>query len=173
MFILLGLRSPRRYSPYMRHSPHRKLSPDFTFGSSGSGDLEGAQATITACTSCGLPFPMDNVFPDCSIQTSIISECELDARPAIRMNLMELEEDDQEKGEDDKEKEKTFPGAYPIEQAVYALDEPAKSPARHFVKVAQKNHFETDILPCRTVHPSTQYGFKELFFSFFVYFFDW
>lgn len=173
MFILLGLRSPRRYSPYVRHSPYRKLSRDFTFGSSGSGDLESAQLTITTCSSCGLPSPLDNVFLDCSIQASIITERELEARPAVGVNLREPEKNDQEKEEDDKEKEKTFPGAYPIEQVVHSLDDPAKSPARHFVKAAQKNHFETEVLSCPTVHPSAQYGFKELFFRFFTYFFDW
>jgi hypothetical protein len=201
----LGLRSPRRYSPYKRHSPYRKLSRDFTFGSlaSGSGDLESAQSTITTCTSCGRPSPVGNIFLDCSIQASIISEPESEARPAVR-DLREPEEDDQEKEmtfpgahrieqvvyalearpavrdlrepeEDDQEREMTFPGAYPIEQVVYALDEPraAKLPASHFVKVAQKNHFETEVLPCPTVHPSAQYGFKELFFSFFAYILDW
>jgi hypothetical protein len=164
MLILLGLRSTRRYSPYERHSPYRKLSRDFTFGSSGSGDLESAQPTITTCTSCGRPSPVGNIFLDCSIQASNISEPESEARPAVR-NLREPEEDDQEK-------EMTFPGAYPIEQVVYALDEPAKLPASHYIKVSQKNHFETEVLPCPTVHPSAQYGFKELFFSFFAYILD-
>ena len=160
MLILLGLRSPRRYSPYARHSPYRKLSRDFTFGSSGSGNLERAQPTVITCTSCGLPSPVDDVFLDCSIQASVISEPELESRPVFP-DLREPEEDNQEK-------EMTFPGAYPIEQIVYALDEPAKLRARHFVKVAQKNNFETDVLPCPTV-----YGFKELFFRFFAHFFDW
>ena len=64
----------------------------------------------------------------------------------------------------------TFPGAYPIEQVVYALNEPAKLPARHFVKAAQKSNFETEVLPCPTVHPSAQYRFEELFFRFFCLF---
>ena len=106
---------------------------------------------------------MNNVSLDCSIQTSINSERELEATPAAS-DLREPEEDDQEK-------EMTFPGAYPIEQVVYALDE-AKLPAKHF-NVAQKNHFETEGLPCPTVHLSFQYGFKELFFKFFAYFFEW
>jgi hypothetical protein len=165
MFILLGLRSPRRYSPYVRHSPYRRLSRDFTFGSSDSGDLETAQPTITTCTSCGLPSPVDNVSLDCSIQASIHSERELEVRPAAS-DLREPEEDDQEK-------EMTFPGAYPIEKVVYALDERAKLPARHFAKVAQKNRFETEVLLCPAVHPSAQCGFKELFFRFFAYFLDW
>ena len=165
MFIPLGLRSPRRHSPYVRYSPYRKLSRDVTFGSSGSCDLEGAQPTITSGTSCGFPSPVDNVFLDCSIQVSI-SECELEARPAVRVGLKEHEEDDQEK-------EMTFPGAYPIEQVVDALNEPLKLLARPSVKVAQKNHFETEILPCPTFHPPAQYGFKGLFFRIFACFFDW
>ena len=108
---------------------------------------------------------MDNVLLDCSIQASVIFERELEARPAVHVNLREPEEDDQEK-------EMTFPGAYPTEQVVYALNEPANLPARHFVKVAQKNHFETEVLPCPTVHPSAQYSFKELFFKILTYFFD-
>jgi hypothetical protein len=200
MLTLLGLRSPRRYSPYKRHSPYRKLSRDFTFGSSGSGDLESAQPTITTCTSCGRPSPVGNIFLDYSIQASIISEPESEA-PAVP-DLREPEEDDQEKEmtfpgahpieqvvyalevrpavrdlkepkEDDQEREMTFPGAYPIEQFVYALDEPAKLPAGHFVKIAQKNHLETEVFPCPTVHPSAKYSFKELFFSFFAYILDW
>jgi hypothetical protein len=62
---------------------------------------------------------VDNVFLDCGIQVSIISERELEARPAVCVNLREPEEDDQEK-------EMTFPGAYPIEQVVHVSDEPAK-----------------------------------------------
>ena len=154
---------------------------------------------------------MDNVFLDCGIQVSIISERELEARPAVCVNLRELEEDDQEKEmtfpgaypieqvahvsdeparrelegrpdvcvnlkepeEDDQEREMTFPGAYPLEQVVYALDEPAKFPARRFVKVPQKNHFETEVFPCPTVYPSGQYGFKELFFRISAYLFHW
>lgn len=166
MFIPLGLRSPRRYSPYVKYSPYRKLSRDFTFGSSGSGDLESAQPTIPCCKSCGLPSPVDNVFLDSSIQASNISERDLEVKPAVRVNLRELEEDNQEK-------EMTFPGAYPIEQVAYGLDEPAKLPAGHFVKVARKNHFETEVLPCPILHPPAQYVFKELFFRFFTYFFDW
>jgi hypothetical protein len=212
MFIPLGPRPQRRYSPYVRYSPYRKLSRDFPFGSSGSGDLESAQSTITSGTSCGLPSPVDNVSLDCSIQASIISEVselELEAGPAVRVNLKEPEDDDQEKEmtfpgayliqasiisevselelearpavrvnlnepeEDDQEKEMSFPGAYPIEQVVYSLDEPAKLRARHFVKVAQKNHFNSEVLPCPTTHPSAQHGFKELFFRVFAYFFDW
>jgi hypothetical protein len=199
MLTLLGLRSPRRYSPYEKRSPYRKLSRDFTFGSSGSGDLESAQPTITTCTSCGRPSPAGNIFLDSSIQASIISEPESEARPAVR-DLREPEEDVQEmemsfagahpieqvvyalearpavrdlREPEEDDQEMTFPGAYPIEQVVYALDEPAKLPASHFVKVAQKNHFETEVLPCPTVHPSAQYGFKELFFSFFAYILDW
>lgn len=157
MFIPLGLRPQGRYSPYVRYSSYRKLSRDFSFGSSGSGDLESAQPTITSSTSCGPSSPVD-----CSIQASIISEVSK-ARPAVRVNLKELEEDDQEK-------EMTFPGAYPIEQVVCALDERAK----HFVKVAhaQKNHFKSEFLPCPTVRPSAQHGFKESFFGIFAYFFD-
>jgi hypothetical protein len=199
MLTLLGLRSPRRYSPYERRSPYRKLSRDFTFGSSGSGDLESAQPTITTCTSCGRPSPAGNIFLDSSIQASNISEPESETRPAVR-NLREPEEDDQEKEmtfpgaypieqvvyalearpafrdlrepEEDQEREMTFPGAYPIEHVVYALDEPAKLTASNFVKVAQKNRFETEVLPCPTVQPSAQYGFKELFFGFFAYILD-
>lgn len=81
---------------------------------------------------------------------------------AVHVNLEEPEEDVQEK-------EMTFPGAYPIEQVVYALDEPP----RHFVKVAEKSFFETKVLPFPTVHPTAQYGFKNLFFKFFAYFFAW
>lgn len=165
MFIPLGFRPPRRYSPYVRYSPYRKLSRDFIFGSSGSGDLESAQPTITSGASCGPPSPVDNVFLDCGIQASVISERELEARPAVGVNLKEPEVDDLEK-------EMSFPGAYPIERVVYALDEPAKLRARYFVKVSQKNHFETEVLPCPTVHPSTQCGFKGLFSRIFAYFFD-
>ena len=154
MFILLGVRPPRRYSPYVRYSPYRKLSRD----------LESPQPTITSSTSCGLPSPVDNVFLDCSSQAFVISEGELETRPAVRVNLKESEEDHQEMA---------FPGAYPIEQVVYALDEPAKLCARCFVKIAQENHFETEVPPCPTVHPSTQCGFKGLFFRIFAYFFDW
>ena len=175
-FILLDLRSSRRYSPYVRYSPYRKLSRAFTLGSSGSGDLESARPTITPCASCGLPSRMDNILLDCSVQATIISECELEARPAVRLNLrepeaddQEKEENDQEKEEDDREKEMTFPGAYPVEQAVYALNEPAKLPARHFIKSAQKNHSETEV---PTVHRSAQYGFKDIFFKILTYFFN-
>jgi hypothetical protein len=115
----------------VRYSPCRKLSRDFTFGSSGTGDLECAQPTITSGSTCGLPSPVDNVFLDCSIQAPIISEGGFGARPAVHVNLSEPEE------EDDQEMEMTFPGAYPIEQVVYALDEPAKLPATHLVKLAQ------------------------------------
>lgn len=167
MLIPLGLRPQRRYSPYVRYSPYRKLSRDFLFGSAG---LESAQSTITSCTSCGLPSPVDNVSLDCSSQASIISEVsemELDARPTVRVNSKEPEE------EDDQEKEMTFPGAYPIEQVVYALDKSAKLRTRHLVKVAPKNHFKSEVPPCPTVHPSAQHGFKELLFRIIAYIFDW
>ena len=67
----------------------------------------------------------------------------------------------------------TFPGAYPIEQVVYALDKSAKLRTRHLVKVAPKNHFKSEVPPCPTVHPSAQHGFKELLFRIFAYIFDW
>ena len=165
MLILLDLRSPRRYSPYVRHSPYRTLSRDFSLGLSSSGDLEISQPAISTCTSCGRPSPVDNVFLNCSIRASVTSERELEARPVVH-DLREPEEDD-------REKEISFPGAYPIEQVVNALDEPATLPARHFVKVAQKKYSESGVHPCPTVYPSAQYGFKELFFRFFTYFFEW
>ena len=136
MFILLGLRSPRRYSPYVRYSPYRKPSRDFILRSSGSVDVESAQPTITTCTSCSFSSPEGNVLLDCTTQAPVISERELEARPAVRVNLREPEDDD-------REKEMTFPGAYPIEEVVYALNEPAKLPARHFVQAVQKNRFKT------------------------------
>ena len=149
----------------MRYSPYRKLSRDFTLESSGSGDVESAQPTITTCTSCGLPSPVDNVLLDCSVQAITISEREVEARPAVQVNLREPEADDQEK-------EMTFPGAYPFEQVVCALNEPpAKLPTRYFIKSTQKNHSETDS-EVPTVHPSAQYSFKELFFKILTYFFD-
>lgn len=117
----------------------------------------GAYPIEQVVTPCGLPSPVDNVFLDCSIQASIISERELEARPAVCINLREPE--------DDQEKEMTFPGAYPIEQVVHALDEPAK----HIFKAAQKNRFEAEGFPCPAVHPSVQHGFKELFFRIFAF----
>ena len=56
----------------------------------------------------------------------------------------------------------SLPGAYPIEEVVHALDEPAKPPTKRIVKVAQKKHFEaqTRISLYSTVHPSTKCSFK-------------
>ena len=162
--------------------------------------MEIAQPTISTCTSCGRPFPVDSGF-DCSVQVSITSEPELEARPVVgdlrepeegvlncsiqasvtsereleaRPVVCEPVEDDQV--EDDQEKEMSFPGAYPIEQVVYVLHEPANLPPRHSVKVAKKKYLESEVYHCptdATVYPSAQYGFKELFFRFLAYFFDW
>ena len=155
--------------------------------------MEIAQPIISTFTSCGRPFPVENSFLDCSIPASITSERELEARPVVG-DLREPEEDDldcsiqasntsereleatpvvcdlTEHVKDDQEKEMTFPGAYPIEQVVYALDEPAKSPPKHSVKVAQKEYLESEVYPCPTVYP---YEFKELFLRSFAYFFNW
>ena len=172
----------------MRRSPHRKLSRDFSLSSSSSGDLEVAQPTIPACTSCGRPFPVDDVFLDCSIPTSITSGHELEARPVVG-DLREPEQDVfncsiqssitserelearpvvcdlTEPVEDDQDKEMTFkfPGAYPIEQVVSALDEPASLPPRHSVEGSQKKISKTEVYP----------GFKELFLRLCAYVFDW
>ena len=199
LLIILGLRSLRRYSPYVRYSLYRKLSRDFSLGSSSSGDLEIAQPSVSTCTSCGRPFPVDNGSLDCSIQASFTSEPELEARPVVR-DLREPEEDVldcsiqasiiperelearpvvcdlREPVEDDQEKEMAFFGAYPIEQVVYVLHEPANLPPRHSVKVVKKKYLESEVYHCptdATVYPSAQYGFKELFFRFLAYFFDW
>ena len=173
----------------MRRSPHRKLSRDFSLSSSSSGDLEVAQPTIPACTSCGRPFPVDNVFLNCSIPASITSGHELEARPVVG-DLREPEEDvyncsiqasitsDSERElearpvvcepvKDEQEKEMTFPGAYPIEPVVYALDGPANLPPRHSVKGTQKKYSESEVY---SVYPS---GFKELYLRFCAYFFEW
>ena len=103
---------------------------------------------------------------NCSIQSSITSERELEARPVVG--------DLSEPVEDDQEEEMTFPGAYPIAQVIYALDEPAAEfPPKHSVKVAQKEYLESEVYSCPTVYPSTQYGFTELFSRFLAFFFDW
>ena len=181
----------------MRYSPYRRLSQDFSLNSSSSGDLENARPSLSTCTSCGRPLPVDSGFLDCSVQVSITSERELEARPAVG-DLSESEDDVildcsihalttserelearpvvgdlREPVEDDQEEEMTFPGAYPIAQVIYALDEPAAEfPPKHSVKVAQKEYLESEVNSCPTVYPSTQYGFTELFSRFLAFFFD-
>ena len=130
---------------------------------------------------------MDNGSLDCSIQASFTSEPELEARPVVR-DLRELEEDVLdcsiqasiiperelearpvvcEPVKDEQEKEMTFPGAYPIEPVVYALDGPANLPLRHSVKGTQRKYSESEVY---SVYPS---GFKELYLRFCAYFFEW
>lgn len=244
-FLPLELRPPRRRLRYVRYSPYRKSSRDFTSDLSDSVDLEHSQlvreesdCTISPGTSCGPPSPVDDVFLGRSVQGSIISQYELETDLAVRVDLRGTEDhekemafpgaystqqfvytfddleytqhtvapcaswgfpspvhnvfsgfdiqgsiisqreletgwavhvDSREPEEDDQETEKTFPGAYPIERVVYALDKPAT----RIVKAAQKKHFEKEVISCPTVRPSAQCGFTKSFYKFFAYLFDW
>jgi hypothetical protein len=108
--LLSALRPPRR--PYARYSPYRKLDRDFTFDSSDSFGLEYAQlireessCNATSGTPCR-PSPVDDV-----TLGSSVPQLELETELAVCVNSRESEE------------EVTFPGAYPIEEVVYASDE--------------------------------------------------